>query len=242
MERNVLISISALANTPRDGSWIPSPPTLKEPGLPLPTSPRPTVGASTLLTLSAFWSGPGPARLTTSPFPASQPRQGLGIHAASSPLGSCGALGPAWSLRGWGGAPGRSVGPGEGAKWSQQLFPPGLSLSAALGPENPPSMCPKASLSSKAAISLFPSPGGQARPGLPPAGEPAPSKGQGGSPRPRTAHRFVHPPPSWHPRPAPRSPLSPPSRPPAHLSASHLHRPPQPLPFGLVVDAPGSLS
>lgn len=168
---------------------IPSPPTLKEPGLPLPTSPRPTVGASTLLTLSAFWSGPGPARLTTSPFPASQPRQGLGIHAASSPLGSCGALGPAWSLRGWGGAPGRSVGPGEGAKWSQQLFPPGLSLSAALGPENPPSMCPKASLSSKAAISLFPSPGGQARPGLPPAGEPAPSKGkislsEGSSPNP----------------------------------------------------------
>lgn len=85
---------------------------------------------------------------------------------------------------------------GRRAECSQQLFPPWLNFSAVLGPERPPSICPKASLSSTAAGSLFPSPGVQARPGLPPPGEPALSKGKIGlsersfpNPNPRTKGR-----------------------------------------------------
>ncbi|KAF5910698.1 hypothetical protein HPG69_004787, partial [Diceros bicornis minor] len=123
------------------------------PGLPLPPNLRQTTGASAVLTISAFWPGLGPARLTSSPFPASEPRQGLRIQAAS-PLGSGGTLRPARSLQ------------------------PPRSPSAPLGPEGPPSTRPKASLSSAVAASLFPSPGVQARPGLPLPGQPALSKGK----------------------------------------------------------------
>lgn len=134
------------------------------PGLPLPTKRRQTTGASTLLTLSAFWPGLGPVRLTTSPFPASETRQGLRIHAARFPPGSCGALGPAWSLRGK--PPGGPLALGREAECSQQLFPPCLSLSAALGPESPPIRLPQDLTFLHGGRVPFPSPGVQARPGL----------------------------------------------------------------------------
>lgn len=104
------------------GSRSPLPPTRDKSWAPPPASP-------------SLLSSLIPARLTSSPLPASEPRRGLGIHAAS-PLGSCGALEPARSLR----PPRRSV--GSGSRLSAAL-PSFLEPLCATWPRRPPIHSPQ---------------------------------------------------------------------------------------------------
>eukprot|EP00074_Homo_sapiens_P112472 XP_024309033.1 sine oculis-binding protein homolog [Homo sapiens] len=236
MKRNVLISISTLANTPRDGSWVL--------GFPLAPHKRQPPHTRTFVLLTPLLSGlawvsalyldpsllrsPAKACESTPRFPEAL-LVPLGLHGHFSPSpkigclskGSQRSLTPSWSP---------SVSPGSEAdsSWGTPSTPP--------RPHSPPSL-PRPS----------PSPWVQARPGIPPPSEQTLFKGlwrlEGIEPPPtRTAHLVCSLPAAGTPAQIPADILLLNPDPQHTYLPPHLHPRPKPLPFGLVVDAPGSLS